>query len=161
LRGTLAFARHGKRVEWCSVDVVPRPASAGMQAGDGDLLDALLEEFATVFHEPQGLPPQCCLCHRIRLKAGISAVVIPPHRYTHLQKDELERQCDVMLRTGVIRHSTSAFSSLVLLVRKKDGSWHFCVNYRALNVTTVKDKFPIPVVKELLDELSSGADARR
>jgi hypothetical protein len=67
------------------------------------------------FHEPQGLPPQCRLCHRIRLKAGISAVVVPPYRYTHLQKDELERQCDVMLRTGVIRHSTSAFYSLVLL----------------------------------------------
>jgi hypothetical protein len=132
-----------------------------LQAGDGDLLNALLEEFATVFHEPQGLPPQCRLCHRIRLKAGISAVVVPPYRYTHLQKDELERQCDVMLHTGVIRHSTSAFSSLVLLVHKKDGSWHFCVNYRALNAAPVKDKFPIPVVKELLDELSSGADARR
>jgi hypothetical protein len=53
LRSTLAFARHGKRVVWRGVDAVPRPASAMLQAGDGDLLDALLEEFATVFHESQ------------------------------------------------------------------------------------------------------------
>jgi hypothetical protein len=70
-----------------------------------------------------------------------------------LQKDELERQCDEMLRQGVIRHSTPAFSSPALLTRNPDGSWCFCVDYCALNDATIKDKFPIPVVEELLDEL--------
>lgn len=54
-----------------------------------------------------------------------------------------------MLTSGFIQHSSSAFSSLVLLVRKKDSTWLFCVDYRALNALIVKDRLPIPALDEL------------
>ncbi|WVZ49317.1 hypothetical protein U9M48_000686 [Paspalum notatum var. saurae] len=113
------------------------------------LLDRLLQQFEPVFLEPQGLPPARPYDHRIHLLPGTAPVAVRPYRYPQLQKDELERQCADMLAQGIIRPSTSPFSAPMLLVRKADKSWQFCVDYRALNTKTSKDKFPIPVVDEL------------
>jgi hypothetical protein len=117
-----------------------------------DVLAELLHHFSPLFAEPTGLPPGRHRCHQIRLLPGTPPVVVRPYRYGHHQKQELERRCATMLGQGVIQPSSSAFAALVLLVKKTDISWRFCVDYRTLNTKTVKDKFPIPVVKELLDE---------
>jgi len=112
----------------------------------------LLQHFDSVFAEPKGLPPPCSQDHQILLKSD-QPVSVRPYRYPYFQKSEIEKIVKDLLQSGVIQSSQSPFSSPVLLVRKADGSWRLCVDYRALNQNTVKDKYPIPVIDELLDEL--------
>jgi hypothetical protein len=118
-----------------------------------EVLNKLLGGFKDVFEEPTGLPPTRSHDHRILLKEDSTPVCVRPYRYPYFQKTEIEKIVRELLKSGVIRPSQSPFSSPVLLVRKADGSWRMCMDYRALNLVTVKDKFPIPVIDELLDEL--------
>jgi hypothetical protein len=61
-----------------------------------------------------------------------------------------------MLQTGIIQHITSFFSP-ALLVKKKDGTWKFCIDYRSLNAVTVKSKIQMPMIDELMGELSGAS----
>jgi hypothetical protein len=116
----------------------------------------LLQQFQSVFQELSEPPPARASDHRIPLIPSAQPVKCRPYRYTPDQKNKIERQVYEMLANGIIKHSTSPFASPVLLVRKKDGTWRFCVDYRQLNELTVKHKYPMPIVDELLDELSGA-----
>ena len=158
----MEFTRAGQRVFWRGIGSTRDDVQStrrlhaihnASRTNGTALLDKLLASFEDVFATPEGLPPARACDHRIHLVPTAVPVAVRPYRYPQLQKDELESQCAEMLQLGMIRPSTSAFSAPILLVKKHDGSWRFCVDYRALNKLTVKDKFPIPVVEELLDEL--------
>jgi hypothetical protein len=102
----------------------------------------LLAEFQYLFDVPHSLPPRRAIDHKITPIPGAQPVNIRPYWYSPQQKSEIENQVNEMLQSGVIQMSSSPFASSVLLVKKKDGSWHFCVDYRALNALIVKNKHP-------------------
>ena len=116
-------------------------------------MQQLLQEFEDIYQEPKQLPPEREIDHHINLKEGTEPINVWSYRYAYFQKAEIEKQVHDMLKLGLIRSSTSPFSSPVLLVKKKDGTWRFCTDYRALNTVTIKDRFPIPTVDDMFDEL--------
>jgi hypothetical protein len=148
----ISFTYQGRAFCWRGL-ASPRASVVSTTTASSSLLEELLEDFDDVFGEPHDLSPSRSRDHNITLMPGASPVAVRPYRYPALHKDELERQCASMLDQGIIRRNSLAFSSPVLLVKKADGSWRFCVDYRALNTITIKDAFPILVVDELLDEL--------
>ena len=89
-------------------------------------LQRILQSYQALFQEPQGLPPKRDIEHAINLKQGTEPVNVRPYKYAYHHKDEIEKQVKELLQAGAIKQSVSPFSSLVILVKKKDGSWRMC-----------------------------------
>lgn len=96
----------------------------------------LLEKFSEVFQEVSRLPLNRNIVHSIVLQERTTPISMRPYRYLHHHKTEIEQQVNEMLQQGIIHHSSSPFSSPVILVKKKDNTWRMCVDYRALNKAT-------------------------
>ena len=116
-------------------------------------LQQILDQYACVFTKPMGFPPSRSEYHHILLLPGSFPPNISPYRYLFHQKIDIEMLVRDLLKQRIIRPSTNSFSTLVLLVRKKYGSWSLCIYFRTLNHITIKDMFPIPIVDEVLDDL--------
>nr|XP_009783641.1 PREDICTED: uncharacterized protein LOC104232199 [Nicotiana sylvestris] len=95
--------------------------------------------------------PDAC---RLSSPKAVSSLI--GKRYSSMNKDIIEKLVKEMLQHGVIQYSNNPFSSLVVVVGKKNGTWRLCVDYRELNQRTVKDKFHIPIIDNLLNELTGA-----
>eukprot|EP00253_Pinus_taeda_P029380 PITA_29380 len=132
-----------------AVETKPPPIHPEMQQ--------ILKNHLSVFDKPHELPPSRGEHdHSITLVPGAQPPNVHPYKYPFTQKNEIEKVIKELLEAGVIHPSISPYSSLVVMVLKKDGEWQMCPDFRALNKLTVKDKFPIPVLDDLLDELNGA-----
>lgn len=113
---TIKHEGQGMIVELGCVTVVAREQLGCVS----ERLQQLLQEFASVFRMPMGLPPPRHKEHTITLKEGSTPVSVRPYRYPQIQKDEIEKLVHEMLAASIIQPSVSPFSSPVLLVQKKD-----------------------------------------
>ncbi|MCO5550947.1 hypothetical protein L7F22_004442 [Adiantum nelumboides] len=94
--------------------------------------------------------------HAIELLPGNSPPNKPPYRVSQAQQEEIMRQVNELVEKGMVRPSSSPFFSPILLVHKKYGTYHMCVNYRALNRITIKNRFLVPRIKDLFDKLQGS-----
>lgn len=126
------------------------------QGDDTKMLHVLLDKYDCLFEEPVELPPfRGQFDHRISLLPKSSPVNQRPYKYPGMKKNIIEKFVNQMIDQGIIQHSTSSYASLVVLVGNKDGSWRLCVDYKELNKQTIKYKFSIPIIEDLLDELGA------
>ena len=126
---------------------------------DTSNLNEFLHSFNSCFVDkiPNKLPPsRGDDDHRIDLIQGSSPPNRAPYRVSLAQQEEIMAQVNELLEKGMIRPSSSPYCLLVLLVQKKDGSYRMCVDYRALNKTTIKNRFPIPQIEDIFDKLQGS-----
>ena len=117
-------------------------------------IQSILDQYAIVFGEiPPGQPPDQGFENTIELEQGIQAVITTSYRHPKAYWDEIERAIQELLALGHIQPSTSPFASFVVLVKKKDGTLRMCIDYRALNKKTLMNRYAIPRIDELMDEL--------
>jgi hypothetical protein len=102
---------------------------------------------------PPRAPPDRGFEHIIEFEEGVKPDITTPYRHPKKYKDEIEKAIKELLNMGHIMPSSSPFASSIVLVKKKDGTMCMCIDYRALNKRTIKNRYSIPRIDELLDEL--------
>ena len=118
----------------------------------------VVREFVEVFPEElPGIPPEREISFEIELMPGTGPISKAPYRMAPAELKELQTQLQELLDKGFIRPSYSPWGAPVLFVKKKDGSFRMCIDYRELNKVTVKNKYPLPRIDDLFDQLKGAS----
>jgi hypothetical protein len=134
---------------------VPTIAAAEVKVTDPEVA-ALLERYQDIFAEITEPPPERLVSHTIPLIEGAQPVARPLYRLTPNELEEVKRQVEDLLRKGMIRPSSSPWAAPILFVGKKDGSLRMVIDYRGLNAQTVKNRYPLPRIDDLIDSLGGS-----
>ena len=123
-----------------------------------DNFPEILQDFAAVIptKSPDALPSERSIQHFIDFVPGSTLPNLPHYRLNPTQSAELQRQVEDLLHRGLIRESQSPYAVPALLAPKKDGTWRLCVDCRAINRITVRYRFPIPRIDDILDQLAGA-----
>lgn len=116
-------------------------------------VNKLLQVFSGVFEELTSLPSQREVDHAIELLPGQKPPVRPPQRLLQSESQVVQNQVDELLCKGLIEPSISPFASPVLVVKHRCGKMRMCIDYCGLNAVTVKNRFQMPGLEEILDGL--------
>ncbi|GKC94903.1 putative reverse transcriptase domain-containing protein [Tanacetum coccineum] len=118
----------------------------------------IVKDFPEVFPEDlPGLPPTRQVEFQIDLVPGAAPVARAPYRLAPSEMKELSEQLKELSDKGFIRPSSSPWGAPVLFVKKKDGSFRMCIDYRELNKLTVKNRYPLPRIDDLFDQLQGSS----
>ncbi|GKE01215.1 hypothetical protein Tco_1389198 [Tanacetum coccineum] len=127
--------------------------------GGGNNQRATGRVFALTAHQAatsQGLPPEREVEFTIELVPGSDPISKAPYRMTPFKLQELKEQLQELLDRRFIRRSMSSWGALVLFVKKKDGYMRLCINYRELNRVTIRNRYPLPRIDDLFDQLQGA-----
>nr|CAH66252.1 OSIGBa0139I12.1 [Oryza sativa] len=137
---------------------VSSPKSHGVVLNQVTLQEIpIVQDYPDVFPEDlPGMPPKRDIEFRIDLVPGTNPIHKRPYRMAANELAEVKRQVDDLLQKGYIRPSTSPWGAPVIFVEKKDHTQRMCVDYRALNEVTIKNKYPLPRIDDLFDQLKGA-----
>ena len=111
----------------------------------------IVSNYDEIFQEPSGLPPKREIQHEIHLQQDVPLPNVGMYRMSAVEMIEIKKQVQDLLDQGEIRPSTSLCGSPIVLVPKKDSTWRMCIDYWALNKITVKNRYPLPRIDDLLE----------
>jgi hypothetical protein len=149
----LLTSSQGERIEYVST---PSSSNGAVNSVEGKALEdiGVVNEFPDVFPEHLlGMPPDRDIEFSIELIPGTAPISKRPYRTDVKDLAELKKQIEELLSKGFIRPSSSPWGAPTLFVDKKDGSRRLCIDYRSLSEVTIKNKYPLPRIEDLFDQM--------